>query len=400
MTTSGQSPSLHRRPRLVMVSHLVPIKNADNAGQNLVTAMTQHWSHSHDVSVIVLPGRSSAEQLGSAVAPANVLQTDDTSRLAAVRLRVSQRLLRSFPGVPYPTQAHSLGADPTARQMIESADVVVLQWQREAGQAPTIRRINPNATIVSVLHDVDSQALARRASGARTLQDRIKFAIQRRAAELAERRILRASDVTIVLSDKDAALLPRGLGRIHVVPPPIAVPDVPLRRPTLGRVLFVAGARPENEDALRWFVREVEPHLHGFQRENLHVIGKQTAAAQAEFAAAGFTMRGFVDDLAAEYSQAAVAVVPLRLGAGVKFKTLEAILHGVPVVTTAVGAEGITGLAGSRDVTDAPEAFANRLGAFLADTTVAEDNAQTLRARVVEHHGPEAFSRAMDEVLT
>ena len=57
----------------------------------------------------------------------------------------------------------------------------------------------------------------------------------------------------------------------------------------------------------------------------------------------GVVLAGFVDDLDAEYAAAAVALVPVLQGAGVKFKTVEALCHGVPVVTTTVGAEGIEG---------------------------------------------------------
>ena len=46
------------------------------------------------------------------------------------------------------------------------------------------------------------------------------------------------------------------------------------------------------------------------------------------------TATGFVEDLTSELAGAHVAVAPLRQGAGVKFKTVEALLHGVPVVAT------------------------------------------------------------------
>ena len=50
---------------------------------------------------------------------------------------------------------------------------------------------------------------------------------------------------------------------------------------------------------------------------------------------------GFVDSIEPFYRGARCAVVPLRTGAGVKFKTLSAMLWGVPVVATHVGTEGI-----------------------------------------------------------
>ena len=50
---------------------------------------------------------------------------------------------------------------------------------------------------------------------------------------------------------------------------------------------------------------------------------------------------GPVDDLTAEYAAASVALVPLRAGSGLKIKLVEALAHGVPVVSTSVGAAGV-----------------------------------------------------------
>ena len=53
-------------------------------------------------------------------------------------------------------------------------------------------------------------------------------------------------------------------------------------------------------------------------------------------------MTGFIDEPAATLQSATIAVLPLRMGGGVKVKVLELLGAGVPVVTTPVGAEGIS----------------------------------------------------------
>jgi glycosyltransferase involved in cell wall biosynthesis len=58
-------------------------------------------------------------------------------------------------------------------------------------------------------------------------------------------------------------------------------------------------------------------------------------------------LRGFVEDLAPLYAAADVAVVPVRVGGGTRIKILEAFAHGVPVVTTSLGAEGIDAAEGA-----------------------------------------------------
>ena len=52
-------------------------------------------------------------------------------------------------------------------------------------------------------------------------------------------------------------------------------------------------------------------------------------------------MTGYVADTGALLAEARVFVAPLRFGAGVKGKIVHALAHGIPVVTTPVGAEGI-----------------------------------------------------------
>jgi glycosyltransferase involved in cell wall biosynthesis len=79
-------------------------------------------------------------------------------------------------------------------------------------------------------------------------------------------------------------------------------------------------------------------------------------------ASASVAFVGYVADLAPLYARARVAISPLRFGAGVKIKTIEAIQHGLPVVATSVGAEGFR--VDNPDaivVEDDPERFADAI---------------------------------------
>jgi glycosyltransferase involved in cell wall biosynthesis len=77
-------------------------------------------------------------------------------------------------------------------------------------------------------------------------------------------------------------------------------------------------------------------------------------------------------ELAAAYGRARVAVVPLRCGAGVKLKTVEALRAGTPLVTTTVGAQGLSGLSSVAAVQDDPAAFAAAVVALLRNDTAWE----------------------------
>ena len=79
------------------------------------------------------------------------------------------------------------------------------------------------------------------------------------------------------------------------------------------------------------------------------------------------------------YGQLRVAVAPVRFGAGVKLKTLEALQYGVPVVATTIGAEGLEALpAEAVAVHDDPVAFAAAIVARLRDVEVWRAHRQAI----------------------
>jgi glycosyltransferase involved in cell wall biosynthesis len=61
----------------------------------------------------------------------------------------------------------------------------------------------------------------------------------------------------------------------------------------------------------------------------------------AQLRGEGVDAIGYVDDVAAEFARATALVVPMRMGGGVRFKVLEAMAAGVPVVSTPAGMAGI-----------------------------------------------------------
>ncbi|MBV8727879.1 MAG: glycosyltransferase family 4 protein, partial [Candidatus Eremiobacteraeota bacterium] len=71
------------------------------------------------------------------------------------------------------------------------------------------------------------------------------------------------------------------------------------------------------------------------------------------------------------YDSARVAIAPILYGAGTKIKTIEALQHGVPVVATPVGAEGLGDVDGKGvSISDNPQSFAEKLLRLLEDATL------------------------------
>jgi glycosyltransferase involved in cell wall biosynthesis len=87
-----------------------------------------------------------------------------------------------------------------------------------------------------------------------------------------------------------------------------------------------------------------------------------------ELADPNLRFEGHVNDLSAFYGRTRVVIAPIRFGAGVKVKTVQALQHGVPVVSTSCGCEGIDtyGL-DAIAITDDPGEFAGGLVTLLSD---------------------------------
>ncbi len=104
-------------------------------------------------------------------------------------------------------------------------------------------------------------------------------------------------------------------------------------------LLFVGCHHPPNIEGVRWFYEHIfRPHLkrHGLRWAIAGSIGEHLDLNDPDI-----QLLGRVDDLGGVYRRAKVVVVPLFQGAGISIKTLEALAHGKPVVSTPVGARGL-----------------------------------------------------------
>jgi SAM-dependent methyltransferase len=98
-------------------------------------------------------------------------------------------------------------------------------------------------------------------------------------------------------------------------------------------------------------------------------------------------VRGFVPDLGALLDGVRLTVAPLRYGAGIKGKIATSLSHGVPCVTTPLGAEGM-GLEHGRDVlvAESTEALAAAIVRVYHDQGLWESLSKNGLAFVREHY--------------
>jgi GT2 family glycosyltransferase len=148
---------------------------------------------------------------------------------------------------------------------------------------------------------------------------------------------------------------------LNVFPRYTANPEV-LQAAGKQDLLFVGGFNhPPNEDAVCWFVKEIFPLiLESHPEIKFMVVGSKTTDTIRNLASPNIIIKGFVSDeeLAQLYQTCRIVVAPLRYGAGVKGKIIEAVYNRCAVVTTPIGAEGINNESGLLTVAETAGSFA------------------------------------------
>lgn len=108
--------------------------------------------------------------------------------------------------------------------------------------------------------------------------------------------------------------------------------------------LFVGSAQhPPNVDAARWIVGGLFQCIRNHIPEaQLHMVGAGLESATRDLPATdGIIWHGRIESLDPLLSSCRAGIAPLRFGAGVKGKITQGMAHGLPMITTSCGAEGM-----------------------------------------------------------
>ena len=249
---------------------------------------------------------------------------------------------------------------------------VILVSRLEVAQSyqAAIRRFAPQALFVFDTVDLHFLRLQREARVSGDPRIAARAAIVRQQ----ELGVVRAADLTLVVSDVEQALLREEApeARIEVLS---NVHEATERRHGFDQrhdVFFVGGFRhAPNVDAVHWYATEVWPRVHRQLPElRTFILGSEMPASVAALASNGLVTVGYAPDLRPWLDGCRVAIAPLRFGAGVKGKVSLALSAGVPVVATSIAAEGMH-LVHGRDVLlgDSAEAFADAVVRLHEDPT-------------------------------
>ena len=168
-------------------------------------------------------------------------------------------------------------------------------------------------------------------------------------------------------------------------------------------IVFVAGfGHPPNVDAAVWLASEIMKLVwEEVPDATLSLVGANPTQVVRALAGARVEVRGRVseDELRARYGRARIAMVPLRMGAGVKSKVVEALREGLPLVTTHVGAQGLPGIEECVAIADDARGLADAAVKLLLDDASWREASRLQLEYARAHFSRAAFRRSFLEAI-
>jgi glycosyltransferase involved in cell wall biosynthesis len=217
-----------------------------------------------------------------------------------------------------------------------------------------VRELQPWTKTVIDEHNVESELVA---SIERIANPALRPLLRWQATRVhrLERQLVSQADVVMACSADDARRLEwLGARRTVVIPNGVALPSVvspshsELRR--RNSVVFVGSFDwAPNVDAAIRLARGIWPSMkQSVAPSNLVLVGRKPGASVRALGGRNVLVTGTVPSVEPFLRDAWATAVPLRAGSGTRLKLLEAAAAGVPIVASALGAEGL----GLRDGTD------------------------------------------------
>ncbi len=356
--------------KVLVLTPYLPHRRIGHGGGTAVRDLVTWLAKRHDVLVtsLVRPGEENlireVEELGVAVAPVAFLDSRAAGRarlaLLSGRALAWGRSLRSG----YPLYVEKYWSRDLSRQVLSIAekfapDAVQIEYLQLALLGRDLRgwrdsRSSPTPRLVLNSHELGSLPRERRA--ARTANPLAAYGARREARAWRSLQIEATGwvDRTLCVTPEDHVLY-RDMGGKNLVTVPLGMDLERIHSdwsPGSGqRFLFVGSFnhRP-NRLAAEFLVDTIWPVVaQDLPDSRLILAGRgsrtflRQRGGETKWENLGVNALGFVDDLTGLFRECHLFLAPLPEGGGIKIKILEAMARGIPVVTTPVGAEGITG---------------------------------------------------------
>lgn len=158
-------------------------------------------------------------------------------------------------------------------------------------------------------------------------------------------------------------------------------------------IMFVGGFNhTPNVDGVKWFMEKVYPIIKEKKNIPFIIAGSNPPQLIKDYANEEITVTGFISDekLAEIYENSRIVVAPLRYGAGIKGKVVEAMSKGMPIVTTSIGAEGLANTENILMVEDDPQKLAETILNLYDDEERLNTISKDMRKYIADNYSTKA----------
>ena len=257
-------------------------------------------------------------------------------------------------------------------------------------------------------HNVETIVWRRHAETAKDPLRRLYFGLQARRMFEFERWLCLAARKVVAVTDADVKSMRElfSLSRVAAVSTGVDTEYFagPASPPRVADLEFVGSMDwMANIDGASWFLDEVLPRIRRRKPEcSLAIVGRNPPPALVARLErkSGVMVTGTVPDVRPYLWGSSVSIVPLRVGSGTRLKIFEAMAAGIPVVSTAIGAEGLPVRSGETLLlADTAEAFAARCVELLADAQQRERLTRAAHDLVASRYSWDAVAREFERQL-
>ena len=330
----------------------------------------------------------------------------ETNRSTFWGIRRGVSLLSSVP-VAVASDRSAAGRRTVLAQLERDPDVVVADFAHSAILLP--QRVACPSVLLT--HNLEAEIFRRQAAVAQDLLHRVIWKNQAKKMQRFEEAAARRFDAVVAVSERDASHFRAicGQDRVLVIPTGVDLgyfQHQSMRTeasPDGGTVVFTGSMNwLPNIEGVRYFMDEVWPRIiRARPKANMVVVGHsppKNLVQAARDRGLPWTFTGFVDDVRPYVNAAHVYVIPLRVGGGTRIKAYEAMAMGCPVVSTAIGVEGLP-LVSGRDclIADTAEAFAASALRILEDAAVRRHIAENARRLVEQNFSAKAAAGVFED---
>ena len=255
-------------------------------------------------------------------------------------------------------------------------------------------------------HNVEAEIFERHAATDRGVLRRNYMALQARKMRRFEGQAGHEFDTVIAVSDRDRKQYAQRYGWSHVEIIDTAVdveffqPDDTPVDPDL--VTFVGSMDwLPNVDGVEFLARDIWPRVRAARPSaRLQIVGRHPVGEVRQLDGMnGIEVTGGVPDVRPFYAKSAVVVVPLRIGGGTRIKIYEAMAMARPVVSTPLGAEGLSFDEGQHiELAEDADLFASKVLSLLADAQRRDRMGQAARQHVCEKFSTGVVARQFERI--